>query len=96
MDFDVSEIKEEFKEIQKDIERIIYMWRRYEGKRCNFKIGNENYDKVYGFGDLNSLDYRIKEYFENPELFDWNKGKCIFKEEEDDEVFTEIAGSDEE
>ncbi|KKN17010.1 hypothetical protein LCGC14_0970180 [marine sediment metagenome] len=76
MDFDISEIKEEFEEIRKDVERIIYMCRRYGGKR------DAEQGKVWFSEDLNELDERIKEYFENPESFDWNQGKCIGEDEE--------------
>ena len=50
---------------EKKIERIIYWWRRYEGKRT--KDG-----KVYDFKDIELLEMRIKEYLENPKGFDFD------------------------
>ena len=64
--------KEEKDKIVNDIDRIIYMWRRYEGKRT--KEG-----KCFSFSDIDELENRIGLYFKNPEFFDWNNGevKCV-------------------
>jgi len=63
------------------IARIIYWWRRYEGKRT--KKG-----KDYNFNDLDLLERRIDAYFKNPKKFvfnnptmGWKKmGTYIYKE----------------
>ncbi|KKN50426.1 hypothetical protein LCGC14_0632560 [marine sediment metagenome] len=32
--------------------------------------------------NFKTKDERIAEYFENPDSFDWNQGKCIGEDEE--------------
>ena len=67
-----------------NIKRIIYMWRRYEGWRCNFKIGGTKIDKCYTFSNLDELDRRIALYFQHKDKFNWNKGEVVFEEDEDE------------
>jgi len=71
-------------EDSENIKRLVYMWRRYEGYRCNFKVGGRTIDKCYTFSDLDELDRRIALYFKYKNKFDWNKGEVVFEEEDDD------------
>lgn len=59
-----------------DIERIIYMWRRYEG------IRNAKHGKIWLAKDLDELEERIIQYLKTPSRFDWNKG--VVPEEDED------------
>ena len=48
-----------------DIERIVYIWARYEGIRDSTPEG-KSYDK----GDVNNLIRRLQRYNETPNSFD--------------------------
>ena len=56
-----------FKQMKEDLDRIIYWWRRYEGKRAKFG------GKTYDFGDLDLLQKRFNEYYKNPDSFNFAK-----------------------
>lgn len=60
-----------------DIERIIYMWRRYEGVR------DTKHDKIWLAKDIDELEERITQYCKTPTKFNWNQG--IVPEEDEDE-----------
>ncbi len=49
-------------ETKKEIQRIIYWWRRYKGTRVNE-------GKVYSFTDIDLLERRIYAYLDNPKKF---------------------------
>ncbi len=50
---------------QEDIQRIIYWVRRYEGLR------DPKHDKIWLAKDMDLLERRIKEYFQNPKKFNF-------------------------
>ena len=60
-------------EKEEKIKRIIYWWRRYEGRRCNFKIGNITYDKIWRGVDIDLLERRLIAFSKNPRKFNFNK-----------------------
>lgn len=70
---------------QENIARIIYMWRRYSGRRCWERTAKGG--KLYTFADLDQLEHRIKLYFEHKDKFDTIRGEVVFPVGEEDEVY---------
>ena len=54
-----------------EIERIVYMWARYEGTRTVVK---HTPHKIYSSRDIAELIERLKRYKDNPEKFEWDEG----------------------
>ena len=79
-------LKQQFlKEDLNNIQRIIYMWRRYCGRRCWERTARGG--KLYTFADIDQLEHRIKLYFEHKDKFDYDKGEVILPIGEEDEVY---------
>ena len=60
----------------REINRIVYIWARYEGERDSTKEG-----KHYSKGDLTDLIRRLTRFRDNPDSF--NEG---FEKKEEDET----------
>lgn len=61
---------------KENIARIIYMWRRYKGRRCRETTARGG--KLYTFDDIDELENRIELYFKHKEEFNYEEGEVVF------------------
>lgn len=59
-----------------NIARIIYMWRRYCGRRCWERTARGG--KLYTFADIDELERRIELYFKHKKYFSYEEGQIVF------------------